>query len=107
MGFLAEDGYCMGPREYTSWIGRIMYNRRTKMNPLYNQFLIAGKKGDETMLGFVDHQGTAFQEDFIATGFGSHLAMPLLRNDWTPEISFQYLGKMVDELDTEDFLAED
>merc|ERR1712232_541713 len=52
-----------------------MYNRRSKMNPLYNQF--------------VDHQGTAFDEDFVATGFGAHLAMPILRNEWNAQLSLQ------------------
>jgi len=88
--FLHEDGYSMGPHEYSSYIGRVMYNRRSKMNPLYNQFVIVGKKKDgPTQLCFVDHQGTFFNEDFVATGFGAHLAVPLLRNDWKADISLE------------------
>merc|ERR1712039_274800 len=30
--FLYEDGCKMGPHEYSSYIGRVMYNRRSKMN---------------------------------------------------------------------------
>jgi len=86
--FFHEDGYQMGPHEYSSYIGRMMYNRRTKMNPLYNQFIVVGKKGDAPAeLSFVDHQGTFFQEDFTATGFGGHLAVPLLRNEWRADMS--------------------
>mmetsp|Transcript_73957 Transcript_73957/g.171576 ORF Transcript_73957/g.171576 Transcript_73957/m.171576 type:complete len:243 (+) Transcript_73957:84-812(+) len=86
--FLHEDSCFMGPQEYSSYIGRVMYNRRSKMNPLYNQFIIAGKKRDgPSQLSFVDHQGTAFQEDFIATGFGSHLALPIMRNEWREGIT--------------------
>jgi len=85
--FLQDDGCYLGPREYASYIGRVMYNRRSKFNPLYNQFVIAGVKDENVMLGYVDHQGTAYEEDFIATGFGLHLAIPLLRNEWKPTIT--------------------
>merc|ERR1719221_566417 len=88
--FLAEDGCKKGPHEYSSYIGRVMYNRRSKMDPLWNQFVVVGKKKDEPpMLTFVDSQGTFFHEDYVATGFGSHLATPLLRNDWKADISLE------------------
>lgn len=88
--WLHEDGCRMGPHEYSSYIGRMMYNRRSKMNPLYNQFVVVGKKQDApAQLSFVDHQGTAFQEEFIATGFGAYLAMPILRNEWKADISLE------------------
>lgn len=94
--FLNEDGCSMGPSEYSSYIGRVMYNRRSKMNPLYNQFVIVGKKKDEKpVLAFVDHQGTFFEEDYIATGFGSYLAMPILRNEWTPDISLEKATELI------------
>eukprot|EP00913_Durusdinium_trenchii_P034763 g32518.t2 len=89
------------PKEYSSYIGRVMYNRRSKFNPLYNQFVVVGKKkascilstasGSDSILTwqdepahlmYVDHQGTAFEENFVATGFGMHLGIPLLRNSW-------------------------
>ena len=31
-------------------------------------------------LGFVDLYGTSFAEDYAATGYGNHLAMPLIRD---------------------------
>jgi 20S proteasome subunit beta 7 len=86
--WLSQDGCMLGPKQYASYVGRVMYNRRSKGNPLYNQFLVVGKKGDEPpLLAFVDHQGTYFEDDYCATGFGSYLAMPLLRNEWKPTIS--------------------
>lgn len=86
--WLSQDGCMMGPQEYSSYIGRVMYNKRSKGNPFYNQFLIAGKKGDgESLLAFVDHQGTYFEDNFIATGFGAYLAMPLLRNQWSTSMT--------------------
>jgi len=94
--FLAQDGVKMGPHEYSSYIGRVMYNRRSKMNPLYNQFVMVGKKqSGAAQLSFVDHQGTFFEEDFIATGFGSYLAMPLLRNEWRADMSLEEAKALV------------
>mmetsp|Transcript_42464 Transcript_42464/g.117160 ORF Transcript_42464/g.117160 Transcript_42464/m.117160 type:complete len:243 (-) Transcript_42464:118-846(-) len=86
--YLHEDGCSMGPHEYAAYIGRVMYNRRSKMNPLFNQFVVAGKKeNQDPLLAFVDHQGTYFEENYVATGFGSHLATPLLRLEWKPELT--------------------
>jgi len=85
--WLSQDGCMMGPKQYASYIGRVMYNRRSKMNPLYNQFLVAGKKGDESLLAFVDHQGTYFEDNYVATGFGAYFATPLLRNNWSPNMT--------------------
>lgn len=96
--WLHEDGCDMGPKQYSSYIGRVMYNRRNKFNPLYLQLLVAGKKKDEpTVLGYVDHQGTAFDEDFIATGFGSYLAMPILRNDWKADLTLDQAKKLAEK----------
>jgi 20S proteasome subunit beta 7 len=94
--FLQEDDCSMGPHEYSSYIGRVMYNRRSKFNPLYNQLVVVGKKKDgPTKLSFVDHQGTFFDEDYIATGFGTYLATPLLRNEWRADLTFEEAKALV------------
>ena len=63
-------------------MGRVLYNRRSKQNPLWNQLVIGGVNNDGSpYLGYVDLQGTCYEDDFIATGFGMHLAIPLLRED--------------------------
>lgn len=88
--FNHEDGCSMGPKQYSSYIGRVMYNRRSKMNPLYNQFIIVGKKKDEEpFLSFVDHQGTYFEENYTATGLAGHVGLPLIRNEWSPDMSYE------------------
>ena len=56
-----------------------MYGRRNKQNPLWNSLVVAGFKDGERFLGFVDLQGTCYESPTIATGFGGHLAQPLLR----------------------------
>lgn len=74
-----HDGNSYSPHEISSFIGRRLYNKRSNMNPWFNQLVIGGRKNGESYLGFVDHQGTCFEEDFLATGFGMHLAIPILR----------------------------
>jgi 20S proteasome subunit beta 7 len=86
--WLNQDGCMMGPKQYASYIGRVMYNKRTKGNPLYNQLVIVGKKADESpLLAFADHQGTYFEDNFTATGFGAYFAMPMLREEWSPNMT--------------------
>lgn len=63
-----------------------MYQRRNKGNPLWNQLLIAGYKNDSPFLGYVDLIGTAYEENFISTGFGAYLAMPLIREKWSADM---------------------
>ena len=73
-----------------------MYNRRTKMNPLWNSIIVAGtapaplaisepetanspKPMAGNFLAFVDLLGTTYSSPVIATGMGSAMAIPLLR----------------------------
>jgi len=94
--FLNEDGCSMGPHEYASYIRCVMYQRRMKADPLYNQLIVAGKKGSgDSHLAWIDHQGTAFEEDYIASGFGAYLAMPILRNEWKADLTLEEAKKIV------------
>ena len=57
-----------------------MYKRRSDFNPLWNMMLIAGFDEDEKpFLASADLLGTTFSSPTLATGFGAHLAQPLLR----------------------------
>nr|ANM86170.1 proteasome subunit beta type-4 [Stygiella incarcerata] len=67
------------PSAFHSYVSRLMYNKRNKFDPLYNSVLVAGYSDGSAFLGMADHHGTSFVDDAIATGFGNHLAMPLLR----------------------------
>ncbi|KIM30467.1 hypothetical protein M408DRAFT_328051 [Serendipita vermifera MAFF 305830] len=79
--FTYDDGNKLGPTEIYQYLSRIMYNRRSKMNPLWNSLVVGGIKSDgESFLGYVDLLGTTYQSPTIATGFGSYIAQPLLRN---------------------------
>ena len=59
------------------------------MNPLWNDVLVAGMGGEdgtEPFLGSVDKIGTAYTDDTLATGFGSYLALPIMRERWRPDL---------------------
>ena len=57
-----------------------MYKRRSDVNPLWNAILVAGLDGDDKpFLSSVDLLGTTFSSPTLATGYGAHLAQPLLR----------------------------
>lgn len=81
-----DDGYTRSPAEVFNYLRAMMYQRRNKGNPLWNQILVAGYKDNKPFLGQVDLIGTAYEENFIATGFGAYLAMPLIRERWTADM---------------------
>ncbi|KAJ1725686.1 Proteasome subunit beta type-7 [Coemansia erecta] len=74
-----DDGQNLGTRSIYKYISNIMYGRRTKIDPLWNSYVIGGIDNGEKVLGFVDYYGTTYQSPTIATGFGAHLAQPILR----------------------------
>jgi len=75
----AEDGHSLGPTEIYEYLSQVMYARRSKMNPLWNALVLAGRKNGKNFLGFVDLLGTTYSSTTIATGYGSMIAQPLLR----------------------------
>uniref|UniRef100_A0A183TJW8 Proteasome subunit beta n=1 Tax=Schistocephalus solidus TaxID=70667 RepID=A0A183TJW8_SCHSO len=57
-----------------SWITRVMYNRRSQFNPLWNTYIVGGVSNDnKPFLGYT------FTENCVATGFGAYLVAPTLR----------------------------
>eukprot|EP01138_Halocafeteria_seosinensis_P002550 gb/GECG01002608.1/.p1 GENE.gb/GECG01002608.1/~~gb/GECG01002608.1/.p1 ORF type:complete len:233 (+),score=23.93 gb/GECG01002608.1/:1-699(+) len=90
-----DDGRQLTGREIYSWLSRVMYNRRMRLNPLWNSLLVAGVHKGDVSLGMVDLYGTAFEEDFIATGFGHHFAMPILREKWRPDMPEEEARQML------------
>ncbi|KAL4112331.1 hypothetical protein QTP88_016141 [Uroleucon formosanum] len=74
-----NDGISMKPKALHTWLSRVLYNRRTKMKPLWSTFLVAGVQNDVPFLGEVDKLGTAFVDEQIASGYGAYLALPLMR----------------------------
>ncbi|XP_047460716.1 proteasome subunit beta type-4 [Mugil cephalus] len=61
---LLGDGHSYSPKAVHSWLTRVMYNRRSKMNPLWNTVVIGGFYNGERFPGYVDKLG----------GYRSHMA---------------------------------
>lgn len=65
-----------------------MYNRRNKMNPLWNSLIIGGVEPDgKGFLGCVSMIGTHYTDSHVATGFASQLARPLFRERQRDDMS--------------------
>ncbi|KAJ6602508.1 nucleophile aminohydrolase [Mycena vulgaris] len=77
--FAAHDGHTLGPAEVHNYLSELMYARRSKMNPLWNSLLVGGFKDGKRFLAFVDLLGTTYSASTLATGYGAHIAQPLLR----------------------------
>jgi len=74
-----DDGFNMKPKALHAWLTRVLYNRRSKFDPLWNIFIVAGMQDSEPYLGFVDLKGVAFTETVLATGMGVDLCIPVMR----------------------------
>lgn len=49
------------------------------MSPLWLDIIVGGMQDGKPFLGHVNVRGKAYQDTAIATGFGQHLALPILR----------------------------
>ncbi|XP_038058333.1 proteasome subunit beta type-4-like [Patiria miniata] len=74
------DGHEYTPKSLFSWLTRVMYNRRSKFNPLWNVFVVGGVHKGEPFLGYIDKIGTAYESPTVASGFGAYIALPLMRD---------------------------
>jgi len=73
------DGHTLGPAEIHEYLSRLLYGRRSRMNPLWNSIIVAGFKDGQSFLSYVDLLGTTYSASTLATGYGQYIAQPLLR----------------------------
>lgn len=85
--FSIDDGSSLDSSEIFSYLTRVLYHHRTKIKPFWNQLVVGGTKKGEPFLGYIDLYGSSYQDNIAATGFGSHLAVPLMRNAWKPDLT--------------------
>jgi 20S proteasome subunit beta 7 len=98
-----QDGHTLGPAEIHEYLSQVMYQRRSKMNPLWNSLLVGGVKDGKRsaalppafvfilidrgpvlqiiirFLAYVDLLGVTYSASTLATGYGAYIAQPLLR----------------------------
>ena len=76
---MVEDDIDMKPKPLHTFLTRVLYNRRSRMNPLWLELVVGGIDTGEPFLGHIDFRGRAYEDDVVATGFGKHFALPLVR----------------------------
>ncbi|XP_022913714.1 proteasome subunit beta type-4 [Onthophagus taurus] len=74
-----DDGFTLKPNSLYCWLTRILYNRRSKFDPFWNNFVVGGLQDGQPFLGTVDKLGTSYQDKTICTGYGAYMALPILR----------------------------
>lgn len=74
------SGHTLNAHNLHKYLSKVLYKRRSDFNPLWNTLLVAGlDEHDKPFLASADLLGTTFSSPSLATGFGAHLAQPLLR----------------------------
>lgn len=84
-----DDGHRLSAPEIHSFLSRVLYNRRSKFDPLWNSLVVAGFENGKSFLGFVDLVGTAFEDNYVVTGMGAHMALPMLRRAHRPDMTYE------------------
>jgi len=75
-----DDPDALSAKNVHTYLSKVMYNRRTKFDPLWNHCLVAGLDDEfKPFLASVDLLGTTFTSPSLATGYGAHLAQPIMR----------------------------
>ncbi|XP_037948483.1 proteasome subunit beta type-4-like [Teleopsis dalmanni] len=98
------DKLQMKPKSLYNWLTRVLYNRRSRMNPLFLNMVVGGMENGKPFLGHIDLRGSAYESEVIATGFGQHLALPLIREALQPgkpiseQQAFELLHKVMEVL---------
>jgi len=77
--FSTDDKIALKPKDLYTWLTRVLYNRRSRFNPLWLDMVVGGMQYDEPFLGHINLRGRAYTNNVIATGFGTHLALPIMR----------------------------
>lgn len=76
----ASTGHTLNAKNLHTYLAKVLYKRRSDFNPLWNMLLVAGMDEEgEPFLSLADLLGTTYSAPTLATGFGAHLAQPLLR----------------------------
>lgn len=79
------EDYCyndkieLKPKSLYNWLTRVLYNKRSRFDPLWIDLVIGGMQDGEPFLGHVDLRGRSYVDNSVATGYGKHFAIPYIR----------------------------
>lgn len=90
----STHGNMLNAKNLLTYLSKVFYKRRSELNPLWNHVLVAGFDGHgQPFLSSADLLGTTFQAPHLATGFGAHLAVPILRRLFPEEKPTEEISK--------------
>ncbi|KAF4251009.1 hypothetical protein CNMCM8980_009648 [Aspergillus fumigatiaffinis] len=90
----STHGNTLNAKNLHTYLSKVFYKRRSEFNPLWNQVLVAGFDGNnQPFLSSADLLGTTFSAPHLATGFGAHLAIPILRRLFPEERPVEEITK--------------
>lgn len=90
----APNGNTLNAKNLHTYLSKVLYKRRSDINPLWNHLLVAGFDGNGApFLSSADLLGTTFSAPHLATGFGSYLAIPILRRLFPEEKSIEGISR--------------
>ncbi|WEW60345.1 Proteasome subunit beta type-7 [Emydomyces testavorans] len=86
--------HTLNARNLHTYLSKMLYKRRSEFNPLWNHILVAGFDHDgKPFLSSADLLGTTFSAPSLATGFGAHLAVPVLRRLFPEDMPVENITK--------------
>ncbi|WVR03331.1 hypothetical protein IAU60_000322 [Kwoniella sp. DSM 27419] len=105
---LSDSHPSLSPRNIYELLSNLFYTRRSKMDPVWNAVLVGGwdKVKKESFLAYVDLLGTTYTAPTLATGFGAHLAQPLLREAYEGKAGEDGKGPLLTKDEAEKVLEE-
>jgi len=93
---IVDDGSHLSPQSIHSYLTRVLYGRRNKFDPLWGQFVLAGFNNGKSFLSLTDLKGTNYEDDTIASGYGNHIARPLMRKAYRPDMTRDEAKELLD-----------
>jgi len=95
--FCYDDGCTLTPKEIHAYLCRVLYNRRNKMDPLWNSLVVAGVDKGESFIGSVGMLGTSYTDSHVATSFGNYLSRPLFREFQKDDMPLEEAVKLMQD----------
>lgn len=90
----STHGNMLNAKNLLTYMSKVFYKRRSEFNPLWNHVLVAGFDGNGSpFLSSADLLGNTFSAPHMATGFGAHLAVPILRRLFPEERPIEDITK--------------
>lgn len=90
----SSHGNMLNAKNLHTYLSKVFYKRRSEFNPLWNHVLVAGFDGEgKPFLSSADLLGTTFSAPHLATGFGAHLAVPILRRLFPEEKPIEEISR--------------